>query len=129
MNLTRRFLDARSRLGRLPWRRGLVRFLVGAAIVATALVAGVVHYIYFDRTKLPDLEAFTRFELPTIGHVYDVDGRPFIEMASEYREITTYEDVPPILRGAILARRTRTFSRTTESTTPDLLAYCTSSGY
>jgi len=26
MNVTRRFLDARSRLGRLPWRRGLVRF-------------------------------------------------------------------------------------------------------
>jgi penicillin-binding protein 1A len=109
MNVTRRFLHARSRLGRLPWRRGLVRFLVGAAIVATALVAGVVHYIYFDRTKLPDLEAFTRFELPTIGHVYDVNGRPFIEMASEYREITTYEDVPPILRGAILAAEDKNF--------------------
>jgi penicillin-binding protein 1A len=109
MNVTRRFLHARSRLGRLPWRRGLVRFLVGAAIVATALVAGVIHYIYFDRTKLPDLEAFTRFELPTIGHVYDVNGRPFIEMASEYREITTYEDVPPILRGAILAAEDKNF--------------------
>jgi penicillin-binding protein 1A len=109
MNVTRRFLDARSRLGRLPWRRGLVRLLVGAAIVATALVAGVIHYIYFDRTNLPDLEAFTRFELPTIGHVYDVNGRPFIEMASEYREITTYEDVPPILRGAILAAEDKNF--------------------
>ena len=109
MNVTRRFLHARSRLGRLPWRRGLVRFLVGAAIVATALVAGVIHYIYFDRTNLPDLEAFTRFELPTIGHVYDVNGRPFIEMASEYREITTYEDVPPILRGAILAAEDKNF--------------------
>jgi penicillin-binding protein 1A len=109
MNVTRRFLHARSRLGRLPWRRGLVRFLVGAAIVATALVAGVIHYIYFDRTNLPDLEAFSRFELPTIGHVYDVNGRPFIEMASEYREITTYEDVPPILRGAILAAEDKNF--------------------
>jgi penicillin-binding protein 1A len=109
MNVTRRFLDARSRLGRLPWRRGLVRLLVGAAIIATTLVAGVIHYIYFDRTNLPDLGAFSRFELPTIGHVYDVNGRPFIEMASEYREITTYEDVPPILRGAILAAEDKNF--------------------
>ena len=66
-----------------------VRLLVGTAIVAATLVAGAIHYIYFDRTNLPDLEAFSRFELPTIGHVYDVNGRPFIEMASEYREITT----------------------------------------
>jgi penicillin-binding protein 1A len=109
MNLTQRFRDTARRLGRLPWRRGLVRLLVGTAIVAATLVAGAIHYIYFDRTNLPDLEAFSRFELPTIGHVYDVNGRPFIEMASEYREITTYEDVPPIVRGAILAAEDKNF--------------------
>ena len=110
MNLTQRFRDTARRLGRLPWRRGLVRLLVGTAIVAATLVAGAIHYIYFDRTNLPDLEAFSRFELPTIGHVYDVNGRPFIEMASEYREITRYEDVPPIVRGAILAAEDKNFS-------------------
>jgi penicillin-binding protein 1A len=109
MNLSQRFRDGCRRLGRLPWRRGLVRLLVGTAIVAATLVAGAIHYIYFDRTNLPDLEAFSRFELPTIGHVYDVNGRPFIEMASEYREITTYEDVPPIVRGAILAAEDKNF--------------------
>ena len=109
MSLTQRFLDGRRRLGRLPWRRGLARLLVGTAIVAATLAAGAIHYIYFDRTNLPDLEAFSRFELPTIGHVYDVNGRPFIEMASEYREITTYEDVPPIVRGAILAAEDKNF--------------------
>jgi penicillin-binding protein 1A len=109
MNLSQRFRDGCRRLGRLPWRRGLVRVLVGTAIVAATLAAGAIHYIYFDRTNLPDLEAFNRFELPTIGHVYDVDGRPFIEMASEYREITTYEDVPPIVRGAILAAEDKNF--------------------
>ena len=103
MSVAERFLRARSLLGGLPWRRGALRVLVGATIVAAALLAGAIHYIYFDRTNLPDMEAFSRFELPTIGHVYDVNGRPFIEMASEYREITTYEDVPPIVRGAILA--------------------------
>jgi membrane peptidoglycan carboxypeptidase len=93
----------------LPWRRGAVRALVCAAIVAATLVAGGIQYIYFDRTNLPDLEAFSRFELPTIGHVYDVNGRPLIEMASEYRQITRYADIPPIVRDAILAAEDKNF--------------------
>ena len=109
MNFSARSLRGCSRLARLPWRRGAVRALVGAAIIAATLVAGATHYIYFDRTNLPDLEAFSRFELPTIGHVYDVNGGPFIEMASEYREITGYADIPPVVRGAILAAEDKNF--------------------
>ena len=109
MNFSAHSLRVCSRLGRLPWRRGAVRALVCVAIIAAALAAGAIHYIYFDRTNLPDLEAFSRFELPTIGHVYDVNGGPFIEMASEYREITGYEDIPPVVRGAILAAEDKNF--------------------
>ena len=109
MNFSARSLRGCSRLARLPWRRNAVRALVGAAIIAATLVAGATHYIYFDRTNLPDLEAFSRFELPTIGHVYDVNGGPFIEMASEYREITGYEDIPPVVRDAILAAEDKNF--------------------
>ena len=98
-----------SRLGRLHWRRGLIRVLVGTAIVVTTLIAGGVHYVYFDRTNLPDLDAFNRFELPTIGHVYDLNGWPLVEMASEYRQITRYEDIPPVVRGAILAAEDKNF--------------------
>jgi penicillin-binding protein 1A len=72
-------------------------------------MAGVIGYICFDRSNLPDLEAFSRFEFPTIGHIYDVNGRPLIEMASEYRQITRYEDIPPIVRGAILAAEDKNF--------------------
>jgi hypothetical protein len=72
-----------SRLGRLHWRRGVVRVLVCTTIIAAALVAGGIQYIYFDRTNLPDLEAFNRFELPTIGHVYDANGLPLVERDSE----------------------------------------------
>jgi membrane peptidoglycan carboxypeptidase len=98
-----------SRFGRLPWRRGALRALAGAAIVTAVLLAGGIRYICFDRTNLPDLDAFSRFELPTIGHVYDVNGRPLVEMASEYRQIARYEDIPPIVRSAIVAAEDKNF--------------------
>jgi penicillin-binding protein 1A len=98
-----------SRFGRLPWRRISARVLAGTAIIAATLLAGAVRYLYFDRTGLPDLEAFSRFELPTIGRVYDINGRPLIEMAAEYRQITQYADIPPIVRGAILAAEDKHF--------------------
>ena len=98
-----------SRLGRLPWRRGAISALVSTAIVAATLVAGGIYYVCFDRTGLPDIEAFSRFELPTIGHVYDIHGRPLAEMASEYRQITGYDEIPPIVRSAILAAEDKNF--------------------
>jgi len=68
-----------------------------------AFVAVGLHHVYFDRTNLPDMEPFARFEFPAIGHVYDANGQPLIELAREYRRITKYEDIPPIVRDAILA--------------------------
>ena len=72
-------------------------------------VASTVHHIYFDNTDLPDLESFTRFEFSTIGHVYDTRGQPLIELAREYRQISQYEDLPPIVRDAILAAEDKRF--------------------
>jgi penicillin-binding protein 1A len=98
-----------SPIGRLPWRRGVVPGLIGATILTTILASGVIYYIFFDRANLPDMEAFSRFELPTIGHVYDVNGQPLVEMAAEHRQITRYEDIPPIMRGAIIAAEDKNF--------------------
>jgi membrane carboxypeptidase/penicillin-binding protein len=60
-------------------------------------------------TTCPTWGPFTRFEFPTIGHIYDTGGRPVIEMAREYREIARYEDIPPIVRDAILAAEDKRF--------------------
>ena len=73
------------------------------------------YHVYFDRTNLPDIEPFTRFEFPTIGTVYDANGQPLIELAREYRQITKYEDIPPIVRDAILATEDKTFLLTWRS--------------
>ena len=73
------------------WGRSAVGlFLFTALITATVVGIGFYH-IYLDRTNLPDLEPFVRFDFPTIGHVYDINGQPLIEMATEHRWISRYE--------------------------------------
>jgi len=72
-------------------------------------VVGLVYHIYFDRRGLPDLEPFIRFELSTVGNVYDARGRVLVELAREYRRVVSYDEVPPVLRHAILAAEDKNF--------------------
>jgi penicillin-binding protein 1A len=83
--------------------------VAAASVLATLVAVAEIHYVYFSRQNLPDLGPFTRFEFPTIGHVYDASGRPLIELAREYREIARYEDIPPIVRDAILSAEDKRF--------------------
>jgi membrane carboxypeptidase/penicillin-binding protein len=99
----------RSRLGRLNWKRGLARLLVGTAVFVAVLAAAVFYHLYFDRSGLPDLGGFLRFEFPTMGTIYDVHGQPLKEMSSESREITRHGELPPIVRDAILAAEDKNF--------------------
>jgi penicillin-binding protein 1A len=73
------------------------------------LALGILHRIYFDRTGVPDLASFLRFELATTGRIYDTRGTVLIELAREYRRVVAYEEVPPILRDAILAAEDKNF--------------------
>jgi len=98
-----------------PWTRGVVALLTGAALVAAGSVGAALftvrqaYLVSFDREDLPDVGPFARFEFPAIGHVYDASGQPLIELAREYREITQYEAIPPIVRDAILATEDKHF--------------------
>ncbi len=87
--------------------------LLGVALTPVALVlmtaAWLVHHVYFDRAGLPNLDAFVRFEPPTTGVVRDIHGKVLIELAREYRRIVTYDEVPLILRQAVLAAEDKRF--------------------
>ena len=86
--------------------------VLAAAFLALMLLVPtirLVHYIYFDRSGLPDLERFIRFEIPTIGQVYDAQGTVLVELAREYRRVVSYDELPPVLRDAILAAEDRNF--------------------
>jgi len=89
--------------------RVIARIVAVASAVAMVLALSECQHVYFSRRNLPDLGPFTRFEFPTIGHVYDAAGKPLIELAREYREIARYEDIPPIVRDAILSAEDKRF--------------------
>jgi len=95
--------------GRLPWNSGVVRLLIIAMVIGSTIIAMGLYHIYIDRTNLPDIEPFTSFEFPAIGHIYDANGQPIMEMAREYRQNIKYEDIPPIVRDAIIATEDKNF--------------------
>jgi penicillin-binding protein 1A len=98
-----------SRYALPRWRKPAAGLLLLTTLI-TAGVAGIGFYhIFLDRTDLPDLEPFVRFDFPTIGHVYDINGQPLIEMATEHRWISKFEDIPPVVSGAILAAEDKNF--------------------
>ena len=80
------------------------------ALLLLVLATGkLTHHIYFDRSGLPDLDPFIRFELATVGKVYDARGTVLVELAREYRRVVSYHDVPRVLRHAILAAEDKNF--------------------
>ncbi len=84
--------------------------IVPLAVAGAALFTlGALHHTYLDRSNLPDVGPFTRFEFPAIGHVYDANGQTLIALAREYRQIVPYEAIPPIVRDAILAAEDKNF--------------------
>ena len=94
------------------WRRHRRVVAIGALLVtliALLPVVGVLRYVHTDRHDLPDIEPFIHFELPTTGRVLDSQGEVLIELAREYRHVLSYEELPEILRQAILAAEDRTF--------------------
>jgi penicillin-binding protein 1A len=87
----------------------LLRIASVLAAVPLVLILCGITYISYNRMDLPDLEAFIRFEPPTIGHIYDANGHVLIELGRERREIIQYKNIPDVLREAILSAEDENF--------------------
>ncbi len=92
------------------WSSRVLRIALPAlALAVLGPPLALAHHLYFDRSGLPDLDDFLRFEDSTTGGVYDAQGAVLIELAHEYRRVVRYDEVPPILRQAILAAEDKNF--------------------
>jgi penicillin-binding protein 1A len=98
-----------SRYAKLRWRKPAAGLFLCTTLMTATLVGIGFYRIYLDRTNLPDLEPFVRSDFPTVGHIYDTNGQPLMEMATEYRWISKYQDIPPVVCGAILAAEDKNF--------------------
>ena len=85
------------------------RVVAGIALVPVIIAVLTVLYVNCDRSDLPDLEGFIRFEPPTTGHTYDANGHVLIELGRERREILQYGSIPDVLRQAILSAEDENF--------------------
>jgi penicillin-binding protein 1A len=95
---------------RAAWSHRTVR--IASPIVASLMLlppAALIQHVYFDRTDLPDLAPFLLFQPPTTGEVTDARGEVVIQLAREYRRVVTYDEVPLVMRQAILAAEDRNF--------------------
>jgi membrane peptidoglycan carboxypeptidase len=94
---------------RLWSRRRALRFLVLLAAIPALAFLSLVHYVYFDERGLPDLQGLLQFEPPTTGRVYDANGGVLLEMATEYRHLVSYREIPLVVRQAILAAEDKNY--------------------
>lgn len=92
-------------------RTARIAFRVAAGIALLPVAFGILtaFYVNFNRTGLPDREGFIRFELPTIGHVYDSNGNTLIELGRERRDVLRYDEIPAVVREAVLSAEDRNF--------------------
>jgi membrane peptidoglycan carboxypeptidase len=86
-----------------------VLFAASATAGVSLVALQAWHHVYVDREHLPDAGPLTRFEFPTIGHVFDTSGEPIVAFARERRQIVQFADLPPVVRDAILAAEDKRF--------------------
>jgi penicillin-binding protein 1A len=91
-------------VARLARNLGLAALFVGVALAGTA--SGVLFAFAGD---LPEIEALDEYSPGVITRVLGRDGSVVGEFATERRELVSYEEIPPVLRQAIMAAEDQDF--------------------
>src|SRR5262249_12980699 len=93
-----------ARAFRLIRSFGLVALFIAAALFGIA--SGVLFAFVGD---LPQISALDDYSPSTITRVLGRDGSVVGEFATERRELVTYDQIPPVLRNAILSAEDASF--------------------
>ena len=83
-----------------------------AALFVAAAVLGIVSGVLFAYAgDLPRISALDDYAPSTITRLYATGGEVIAEFATERRVVVRYDDIPPVLRNAILASEDANFDK------------------
>jgi len=89
---------------RLKMARSVVRsFGIAALFLAAALFGTAAGVIFAFVGDLPQISALDDYSPSTITRVYGRDGSVVGDFAAERRVLVTYDQIPPVLRNAIIS--------------------------
>ena len=93
-----------------PGGRKLVGRVTFAILLVAAVVLGAVSgLLIVYSTDLPQIDDLQRFRPSTVTEIYDSHGRVIGSFALQRRVIVTYNDIPRILREAVISTEDKTF--------------------
>ncbi len=72
--------------------------------------------------NLPQMAELERYRPSTTTELYDIHGKVFGSFALERRVVVTYEDIPPVLRNAILSIEDKNFENNGGVNLPRMIA-------
>lgn len=92
-----------------PIRTAFTLLLTLSFLSVASFVGYIYHYVFYDRSNLPDIKVIANFDPPTVGTVYDENGQTIINLAKEFRWISKPEEIPKIVRYSVLSAEDKNF--------------------
>lgn len=95
------------------WLKRACILIGGITLVAIILVliAGglFANYVFVNRDNLPDIRSFVNFDIPQVGIIEDLEGRPIINLAKEYRFVIKPNEITLPIKAAFLSAEDKDF--------------------
>lgn len=92
-----------------PIKTAFALSLIISLFSVVLFVGYIYHYVFYDRSNLPDIKVIVNFDPPTVGTVYDENGKTIINLAKEFRWTSKPEEIPVIVRQAMLSAEDKNF--------------------
>lgn len=92
-----------------PIKATLALLLTFSFLSVASFVGYVYHHVFYNRSNLPDIRMIVNFDPPTVGTIYDKNGKIIINLAKEFRWISKPEEIPKVIRHAMLSAEDKNF--------------------
>jgi penicillin-binding protein 1A len=95
-----------------PWarsRRVFGQFVFGVLVLLSAASGVLAGLVFVYSTNLPKVAELENYRPDVMTELYASDGTPIASFALEHRVIVSYDQIPPVMRDAILSIEDRHF--------------------